>query len=105
MKVKGTYFQNSADQPLVYGEVETINPPRRKLRGLEETVNDYIALEAGTEAAEVSAPVLYLPSPGETLRGVCLRIYGNLDRLDELKTLNEIEDEDAVLSEQWLKLP
>ncbi|MFR2458085.1 MAG: hypothetical protein ACLTAO_02845 [Christensenellales bacterium] len=36
MKVKGTYFQNSADQPLVYGEVETINPPRRKLRGLEE---------------------------------------------------------------------
>lgn len=77
----------------------------QQLRGLEETVNDYIALEAGTEAAEVSAPVLYLPSPGETLRGVCLRIYGNLDRLDELKTLNEIEDEDAVLSEQWLKLP
>ena len=36
MKVNGTYFQNSADQPLVYGEVETINPPRRKLRGLEE---------------------------------------------------------------------
>ena len=77
----------------------------QQLRGLEETVNDYIALEAGTEAAEVSAPVLYLPSPGETLRGVCLRIYGNLDRLDELKTLNEIEDEDAVLSEQGLKLP
>ena len=77
----------------------------QQLRGLEETVNDYIALEAGTEAAEVSAPVLYLPSPGETLRGVCLRIYGNLDRLNELKTLNEIEDEDAVLSEQWLKLP
>lgn len=36
MIVKGTYFQNSKEAPLVYGDVEIINPPRRKLRGLEE---------------------------------------------------------------------
>jgi hypothetical protein len=36
MKVKGTYFQNSATEPLVYGDVEIINPPRRRLRGEEE---------------------------------------------------------------------
>ncbi|MGI5960002.1 MAG: hypothetical protein ACOX60_11410 [Massiliimalia sp.] len=36
MKVKATYFQNSKEQPLVYGDVELINPPRKKLRGHPE---------------------------------------------------------------------
>lgn len=36
MKVKATYFQNNAEKPLVYGEVELINPKRRRLRGEQE---------------------------------------------------------------------
>ena len=36
MKVKGTYFQNSKEKPLVYGDVEIINPKRRRLRGEDE---------------------------------------------------------------------
>lgn len=36
MIVKGTYFQNSKEKPLVYGDVELINPKRRRLRGEEE---------------------------------------------------------------------
>ena len=36
MIVKGTYFQNSEDKPLVYGDVEIHNIPRRRLRGEEE---------------------------------------------------------------------
>lgn len=36
MIVKGTYFQNSEERPLVYGDVEIINPRRRRLRGEEE---------------------------------------------------------------------
>lgn len=36
MKVMGTYFQNSKEKPLMYGEVELINPKRRRLRGEEE---------------------------------------------------------------------
>ena len=35
MKALGTYFQNDPERPLVYGEVELINPPRRRLRGEE----------------------------------------------------------------------
>ena len=35
MKALGTYFQNDPDRPLVYGEVELINPPRQRLRGEE----------------------------------------------------------------------
>lgn len=33
MKTFGTYFQNDPQRPLVYGEVELINPPRQRLRG------------------------------------------------------------------------
>lgn len=33
MKAYGTYFQNDPARPLVYGEVELINPPRQRLRG------------------------------------------------------------------------
>ena len=34
--VKATYFQNDPQHPIVYGDVERINPPRRRLRGEEE---------------------------------------------------------------------
>lgn len=36
MKSKGTYFRNSEEQPIVYGEVEIYNTPRRRLRGEEK---------------------------------------------------------------------
>ena len=36
MKVKGTYFQNDPSHPIVYGDVEIENPPRRRLRGEAE---------------------------------------------------------------------
>ena len=32
-KVFGTCFRNDPDKPLVYGEVNLINPPRQRLRG------------------------------------------------------------------------
>ena len=37
MVVKGTYFQNDKDHPLVYGDINLINPPRRRLRGEDKT--------------------------------------------------------------------
>ena len=33
MKAYGTYFQNDPVHPLMYGEVDLINPPRQRLRG------------------------------------------------------------------------
>ena len=35
-KVFGTFFRNDPDHPLVYGEVNLINPPRRRFRGEPE---------------------------------------------------------------------
>lgn len=36
MKTKGTYLQNNEENPIVFGEVEIHNVPRRRLRGEEE---------------------------------------------------------------------
>lgn len=36
MKTKGTYFLNSVNNPIVYGEVEIFNHPKRRLRDEEE---------------------------------------------------------------------
>ena len=33
MKTKATFFQNSKEKPLVYGEINLINPCRQRLRG------------------------------------------------------------------------
>ena len=43
MTVKGTYFQNDPVNPLVYGDVEIINPTRQRLRG--EPVKEGILCE------------------------------------------------------------
>ena len=45
MKTNGTYFVNDETRPLRYGEVNLINPPRRRLRGEP--------LKTGVEAAPV----------------------------------------------------
>ncbi|MBQ3904071.1 MAG: hypothetical protein II744_03755 [Eubacterium sp.] len=36
MKTYGTFFVNDENEPLKYGEINIINPPRRRLRGEEE---------------------------------------------------------------------
>ena len=36
MKTNATYFVNDAERPLRYGEINLINPPRRRLRGEPE---------------------------------------------------------------------
>ena len=43
MKAYGTYFQNDEKRPLVYGEGNLINPPRRRLRG--EPLKEGVAVE------------------------------------------------------------
>lgn len=45
MKTNGTYFQNSSDAPLCYGEINLINPMRRRLKTEPE--------KAGVEAIPV----------------------------------------------------
>ena len=43
MKTYATYFQNDEKQPLVYGEINLTNPPRKRLRG-EDAKEGIVAL-------------------------------------------------------------
>ena len=47
----------------------------------------------------------YKVQDGETLYGICLKIYGNGSMLSEICELNGLEDENKIISGQNLILP
>lgn len=67
---------------------------------------------APTEAPKEEAPVidpdtmsLYIVQSGDTLAGICHEYYGNLARMEEVKGLNQIPDENWIYAGQELYLP
>lgn len=57
-------------------------------------------------AAPVSSnQITYKVQDGETLYSICLKIYGNLNRVQEVCTLNGLENPDKIISGQNLILP
>ena len=66
--------------------------------------------KGGEESTEESSETVsgrpgYMVGNGETLSQICRRLYGNLDRLEELCMLNGIEDPDTILPGQIIYLP
>lgn len=47
----------------------------------------------------------YLIGEGETLYGICFKLYGSLNYLDEIRSLNELDDADHIVAGQKLILP
>ena len=99
MVVKGTYFQNDKDHPLVYGDINLINPPRRRLRGeeekegiLAETViagfcgTDHELMRMGSEGLRCLGGLAQGPSlcgrRQDRSRGLLVRRYHDLDAPD-----------------------
>ena len=56
------------------------------------------------QAEEASAKT-YLVQEGESLSVICRRLYGNVQRVQELCELNGIQDPDLILTGQVLRLP
>ncbi len=48
---------------------------------------------------------LYIVQSGDTLAGICREFYGNLTRMDEVKGVNQISDENWIYAGQELYLP
>ncbi len=65
----------------------------------EETASEPAAEEA------TSIPQYYVVQQGDTLRSICIRVYGNLDRVEEVCAQNKITDPDSILYGQTLLLP
>lgn len=48
---------------------------------------------------------LYIVQNGDTLAGICRQFYGDLTRMEEVKGINQIPDEDWIYAGQELYLP
>lgn len=58
------------------------------------------------EAETVTAtPTYYTVKKGDTLLQICRNLYGSTDRLEEIETLNNLTDPDAIYEGQQLILP
>jgi tetrahydromethanopterin S-methyltransferase subunit F len=79
----------------------------------EETAGENVPPEtlapqpSGTEkeAAAATGFRIYEVGDGETLYGICFRVYGNLKRREEICRLNALDDENRILAGQKLILP
>lgn len=56
-------------------------------------------------AAEANGYRIYEVGDGETLYGICWKVYDNLKHLDEICRLNNLDDENRILAGQKLILP
>ena len=52
-----------------------------------------------------SVPQYYVVQQGDTLRSICIRVYGNSDRVEEVCIQNGITDPNSILCGQTLLLP
>lgn len=58
-----------------------------------------------TAAEALSDQKVYVVQEGETLYGICLKVYQSMNRLEEICLLNGLEDENKIISGQTLILP
>lgn len=63
-------------------------------------------LVQSTEALETTnIPQYYVVQQGDTLRSICISVYGNCDRVEEVCMQNGITDPNSILCGQTLLLP
>lgn len=61
--------------------------------------------EETTSTIRQDAQTAYVIQRGDTLVGICMKYYGNLSNLDEICSLNGIEDKDSIFYGQKIILP
>ena len=86
--------QTGTDQPSSHGPAGTKTAPAQAT-----TESDRAAISAALASGT------YQIQPGETLYGICLKLYGNGGRLEEICRLNGLEDENKIMAGQNLILP
>lgn len=65
---------------------------------MEETAEETTVIDPSTMS-------LYIVQSGDTLAGICREYYGNLTRMEEVKGVNQISDENWIYAGQELYLP
>ncbi len=87
---------------------ETKKEPTEAARQTEDGMGEETADAAPEEKEGVvisQAMELYIVQPGDTLAGICRRFYGDVLRMEEIKGINQIPDENWIYAGQELYLP
>ena len=71
---------------------------------LQELLPGFVPEEAEV-LPEYDAMELYIVQSGDTLAGICKRYYGDISRMEEVKGVNQIPDENWIYAGQELYLP
>lgn len=84
---------------------ETINETIREETSIAET-----RIEETTETIQPAAAVVdnintYIVGDGETLFGICFKLYGDLNKLDEICRMNGLDDQNRIIAGQELIIP
>ena len=58
-----------------------------------------------TEEADAPAYKVYPVGEGETLYGICFKVYQNVNKLDEICRINELRDQNSIYAGQKLLMP
>lgn len=92
-------------------EEESYNPDKEESRDDQSEEGKVNAEETGESAEEdkgasvADSMELYIVQNGDTLAGICRKYYGNLSRMEEVKGVNQIPDENWIYAGQELYLP
>lgn len=87
-------------EPVTEAQAETT--PEGTTPAVTEPQTQEETAEPQTEEASAKT---YLVQEGESLSVICRRLYGNVQRVQELCELNGIQDPDLILTGQVLRLP
>lgn len=103
-----TSTEISADMP-IEASVETFAETPAQISAEQSADSAAQTLPQETQARisdqSTSEPQYYVVQRGDTLRGICISIYGDYSRIDEICVLNGLEDPDSILYGQKLLLP
>ena len=108
--IEDTEFAESTEENSAESETEIPTDSKPDLVGMgkEEGQGDAPVSKPQTinyEAAAANGYRIYEIGEGETLYGICLDVYGNLRRLEEVSRLNDLDNVDKILAGQKLILP
>ena len=82
-------------------DVESTTPTE----GSAETDHSADSATVAASGEGLTGKTLYEVQEGETLYGICLKIYGSGSKLEEICELNGLDDENKIISGQNLILP
>lgn len=88
----------------------TVEETRQETEAAEETTSPQALAAAAPAEGQAWEPdtsqyQVYQVAPGDTLYGICFKLYQNLSHLDEIRRINGLTDENSIYAGQELLVP